>query len=97
MPTRFSHEPFAYYEIDPGETIHEHEHDEEEVWHLLDELEVSLGGKVASLHGGQAVVVPARQRQGVRALSACRVIIADYPVRRLVGGLDISTRPGAAM
>lgn len=40
------------------------------------------------MHAGQAAVVPAGERHGVRALDPCRVIVVDYPSRTSVGGLD---------
>jgi mannose-6-phosphate isomerase-like protein (cupin superfamily) len=92
------HMTFAYYEIAAGSNVHVHHHDEEEVWHLLDgELEISVSGSPHRLHPGQAVVVPAGEHHGVRALRASRAIVVDHPVRTSVGGLDTGApTPGRA-
>jgi quercetin dioxygenase-like cupin family protein len=83
------HMTFAYYAIAPGADVHSHEHDEEEVWHVLDgELEVSLAGSTRVLRAGQALVVPAGETHAIRALGPCRAIVVDHPVRTSVGGLD---------
>jgi quercetin dioxygenase-like cupin family protein len=89
---------FAYYEIAADSTVHVHRHEEEEVWHLLDgELEISLSGNTCRLNPGQAVVVPAGEHHGIRALCASRVIVVDHPVRASVGGLDtVALSPGRA-
>lgn len=82
------HMTFAYYAIEAGSDVHVHQHDEEEVWHVLEgELELSLSGDAHSVRAGQAVVVPAGVRHGVRAVVASRVIVVDYPVRTSVGGV----------
>ena len=84
-----AHMTFAYYTIDPGASVDEHVHPEEEVWHVLDgRLEISLPEQTAVVCAEQAVVVPAGQRHAVRALEPSRVIVVDHPVRASVGGLD---------
>lgn len=86
-----AHMTFAYYSIDTGASVHEHHHEEEEVWHVLEgELELTLGGSAHRVHAGQAAVVPGGQPHVVRAIRPCRVIVVDHPVRTSVGGLDTS-------
>lgn len=83
---------FAYYDIVPGSALHLHHHDEEEVWNVIEgELELTLDGTTRALAAGQAAVVPSNVEHSARALSPCRVIIVDSPVRQAVG--DVDTRP----
>jgi quercetin dioxygenase-like cupin family protein len=90
-----AHMTFAYYEIAPGADIHEHQHPEEEVWHVVEgRLEVALDGAARTVGAGQAVVVPAGHRHSIHALDPSRVLVVDHPVRTSVGGLD--TAHGAA-
>jgi quercetin dioxygenase-like cupin family protein len=87
---------FVYYAIDAGSSVHVHHHDEEEVWHVLEgELEISLSEVTQRLGPGQAAVVPAGERHGVRAVVASRVIVVDHPVRASVGGVDTGAADGA--
>jgi quercetin dioxygenase-like cupin family protein len=86
---RSAHMTFAYYAIAPGADVHRHQHDGEEVWHVIDgKLEISLDGVTRSVGAGEAVVVPGGQPHSVRALDSSRVIVVDHPVRMSVGGLD---------
>jgi quercetin dioxygenase-like cupin family protein len=83
------HMTFVYYTIAADSAVHVHQHDEEEVWHLVEgELEISLSDSTHRLQPGQAAVVPAGERHGVRAVRDSRVIVVDYPVRTSVGGVD---------
>jgi quercetin dioxygenase-like cupin family protein len=91
-----AHMTFAYYAIAPGADVHEHRHEEEEVWHVIDgKLEITLDGVARAVGAGDAAVIPASQPHSVRALGSSRVIVVDYPVRRSVGGLDTGARPTA--
>src|SRR6516225_2937445 len=82
------HMTFAYYAIAAGSAVHLHDHEEEEVWHVLEgELEISLPDGVHRLHPGQAAIVRGGERHGVRAVRASRVIVVDHPVRATVGGI----------
>jgi quercetin dioxygenase-like cupin family protein len=82
------HMTFAYYAIAEEATVHRHEHEAEEVWHVLEgELEFTLGESTRVLRPGQAVVVPSGDRHSVRALTHCRALVVDHPVRASVGGL----------
>jgi mannose-6-phosphate isomerase-like protein (cupin superfamily) len=84
-----AHMTFAYYAIAPGAQVNSHEHEEEEVWHVLErELEVVLPEGTSVVKPGQALVVPAGEPRAVRALEPCRVIAFDHPARTVVGGVD---------
>lgn len=74
---------FAHYEFDEGATIHEHRHEQEEVWNVLDgELEVTIDGVADVAGSGMVAIVPPNTPHSVRALSSGRAIIVDHPVRR---------------
>jgi quercetin dioxygenase-like cupin family protein len=84
-----AHMTFAYYTVAPGSRVHEHAHPEEEVWNVIEgELEVTLADTTDVIAAGQAFVVPAGEQHAVRALTRCRVIVVDWPVRASVGGVD---------
>lgn len=76
---------FEYYDVDEGSSIHEHFHDEEEVWHVVTgQLEITLDGEKFIITGGNAAVVPPNTKHAVVALSDAKVIIANHPVRRRI-------------
>ena len=77
------HMTFAHYDIATGAApLHEHQHPQEEVWHVVEgELSVNISGEEQVLGAGCVAVVPADTPHSVRPLSACRAIIADYPLR----------------
>jgi quercetin dioxygenase-like cupin family protein len=78
---------FAHYEFDAGSTIHEHHHEQEEVWNVIEgELEVTIDGAAQVARPGVAAIVPANTRHSVRALTDGRAIIVDYPLRADFGG-----------
>lgn len=80
----------AYYTITAGAEIHEHEHDNEEVWSVVEgELEMTLEGERRVLGPGAAAVIPPNARHSARALSDSRAIVVDHPRRSSVGGVDI--------
>lgn len=81
---------FSYYEIEAGADVHRHHHPQEEVFHVLDgELEVSIGDETRTVRPGEAAVVPSEVEHSARAVTDCRVIVADSPTRDSVGGVDI--------
>lgn len=76
---------FEYYDVDKGSSIHEHFHDEEEVWHVVEGiLEITLDGKKSLVTQGNAAIVPSNTKHSVVAMSNARVIIANHPVRRRI-------------
>lgn len=77
---------FEYYDVDAGASIHEHSHDEEEVWHVVEgSLEITLDGERATVSAGNAAVVPSNTKHSVLALTSAKVIIANHPVRDRIG------------
>jgi quercetin dioxygenase-like cupin family protein len=82
---RLFHSPsmtFAHWDFEAGSTIHEHAHDQEEVWHVLEgELEVTIDGVAQVAGPGVVAIVPAKTSHAVRALSDGKAIVVDYPLR----------------
>ena len=82
---RLFHSPsmtFAHWDFDAGSTIHEHSHEQEEVWHVLEgELEVTIDGTPHSAGPGMVAIVPAEAPHSVRAVSNGKAIVVDYPLR----------------
>jgi quercetin dioxygenase-like cupin family protein len=85
------HMTFAYYTVTAGSDVHPHRHPNDEVWHVLEgQLEMTIGNEVRLLRPGAAAVVPPDVEHSARAVTDCRAIVADSPVRQSVGGIDIS-------
>jgi quercetin dioxygenase-like cupin family protein len=79
---------FGYYAVEAGASIHEHFHPNEEVWHVIEgELEVTIAGQTQIAGPGSVAIVPPNTLHSVKALSAGRSIVVDYPRRESVGGV----------
>jgi quercetin dioxygenase-like cupin family protein len=73
---------FAHWEFAAGSTIHEHAHEQEEVWHVLEgRLEMTIDGAAQVAGPGMVAIVPAHTPHAVRALSDGKAIVADFPLR----------------
>ena len=73
---------FAHFEFDAGSSIHEHFHEQEEVWTIIEgELDMTIAGVTRRIGPGFAAVVPADTLHAVRALSNGKAIIVDHPLR----------------
>ena len=73
---------FAHYDFVRRSSIHEHFHPQEEVYEVIDgELEVTIDGVAQIARAEMVAVVPAGARHSVKALTAGRAIIVDYPLR----------------
>ncbi len=74
---------FAHYDIAAGAApLHEHQHEQEEVWHIVDgEVALTIAGEEQVLGAGCVAVVPRDTPHSVRPVGASRAIIADYPLR----------------
>jgi len=84
------HMTFGYYEIDAGAAVHEHFHENEEVWHVLDgEMEITIGRETEFVGAGRAAIVPADTPHSARAVTACQVIVVDQPVRATLAGISL--------
>lgn len=80
---------FGYYEIAADATpLQEHHHPQEEVWNVIDgKVAITIDGVEHVAEPGCAVIVPPDTPHSARPLSACQVIVVDYPIRREVGGV----------
>lgn len=83
------HMTFAHYDIDAGaQPLHEHQHEQEEVWHVVEgEVALTIAGEERTISAGAAAVVPPETPHSVRPLGNCRVVIADFPLRPNLPGL----------
>lgn len=71
-----------HYEFTAGASVHEHFHEQEEVYEVTDgELELTIEGVTQTVRAGTVGIVPANARHSVRALTDGRAIIIDYPLR----------------
>lgn len=76
------HMTFGHYEFEPGAQIHEHAHEQEEVWHVLEgELEVTIGDETQRAVAGCVAIIPKQTTHAVRAVTAGKAIVVDHPVR----------------
>jgi quercetin dioxygenase-like cupin family protein len=74
---------FAHYDFKRGSSIHEHSHPQEEVYEVIEgELELTIDGATQIARAGLVAIVPSNVLHSVKALTAGRAIIVDYPVRR---------------
>jgi len=74
---------FAHYDFKRGASIHEHFHEQEEVYEVVEgELEVTIDGVAEIARPGVVAIVPSDARHSVKALTNGRAIIVDYPLRR---------------
>jgi quercetin dioxygenase-like cupin family protein len=75
---------FAHYDFDAGSTIHEHAHPEEEAYEVIEgELEITVDEVVERARPGVVSIVPSNTLHFVRAMTNGRVIVIDYPVRKM--------------
>lgn len=69
---------FTYYDVDEGASIHQHWHDHEEVWHIIEgTLEFTIAGETLVAGNGTAALVPTNAPHSVKALTSAKVIIAN--------------------
>lgn len=83
---------FAHYDIAADAApLHEHHHEQEEVWHIVEgEVALTVDGEEQVLGTGCVAIVPPDMPHSVRPISDCRAIIADYPLRLQLPGLSHS-------
>jgi mannose-6-phosphate isomerase-like protein (cupin superfamily) len=75
---------FAQWEIaaDAAE-LHEHRHEPEEVWNVIDgELVIVLDGRELRLGAGEAAIVPPNAPHAAKPVGPCRALVVDHPARR---------------
>jgi quercetin dioxygenase-like cupin family protein len=75
---------FGYYVFDAGSSIHEHSHQNEEVWNVIEgQLEVTIGNESRVAGPGFVAIVPPNSIHSVKAISNGRAIVVDYPTRAM--------------
>ena len=75
---------FGHNDFDAGAVIHTHNHEQEEVWHVVDgELEVTIAGATMRTGPGCVAIVPPDTAHEVRALTNGKAIVVDYPLREM--------------
>jgi quercetin dioxygenase-like cupin family protein len=76
------HMTVAFWRVEAGAALPEHAHPHEQVTTVLEgEFELNLAGEKRVLKPGMAAVVPPNAKHQGKALTACRLIDAFYPVR----------------
>ncbi len=83
---------FAYWDIAAGAApLHEHEHANEEVWHVVaGEIVLVIAGVDHTVGAGCAAIVAPGTPHAARIIGPCRAIVADHPSRPEFGGVRIS-------
>ena len=72
----------AYWEIEPGASMPEHSHSQEQIVNLTEgEFELRVGDEVRMLAPGFVAIVPPDVAHSGRAVTACRIIDVFHPVR----------------
>ena len=73
---------FIWWEFDANADIHQHDHIQEEVWHVIEgELEVTIAGETLQCGPGAAAIIPPNTPHAVRVLKAGRALVVDHPLR----------------
>jgi quercetin dioxygenase-like cupin family protein len=81
-PTHSEHVTMAYWTVTAGATLPQHAHPHEQITSVLEgEFEMTIGGETKKLTAGHAAVIPGNVTHSAKALTACRIIDAFYPVR----------------
>jgi quercetin dioxygenase-like cupin family protein len=73
---------FIHWEIDAGAVLPVHSHPHEQVAHVLDgEFEITIDAETHQLRAGSVAIIPSHAMHSGKALTACRIIDAFYPIR----------------
>jgi quercetin dioxygenase-like cupin family protein len=73
---------FAWWDIDSGAEVPEHDHPHEQVVNVLEgRLSLTVDGVERDLGPGEVVTIPGGVRHAARGLTACRVLDVFSPVR----------------
>jgi quercetin dioxygenase-like cupin family protein len=76
------HMTLAYWRVEAEAALPEHAHPHEQVTTVLEgDFELNVAGERRLLKPGMAAVVPSNVKHRGKALTACRLIDAFYPVR----------------
>jgi len=81
---------FGYYSVTAGSSIHEHAHENDEVWNVIEgELAITVAGQAKRLGPGEVAVVPPNALHSVTAITNARAIVVDHPRRDSIGGVGL--------
>jgi unsaturated pyranuronate lyase len=85
------HMTFVFWDIEDGaEGLHEHHHEQEEVWNVLEgEIDVTIAGVTRTVGAGTVAIVPSGTAHSVRVNGPARVLVVDYPTRAAFGDPSI--------
>ena len=73
---------FAHWHFSEGATIHPHLHEQEEVCHIVEgELEITFAGETHVAGPGVVAIIPPHTTHEVKAGTAGKAIVADFPLR----------------
>lgn len=73
---------FGHYEFDEGAELHAHEHEQEEIWQVLEGvLEITTDGIPHRVSAGFVGIIPPNTLNAVKALTKGKAIVVDYPLR----------------
>lgn len=73
---------FAHWRFSKGAEIHRHDHQQEEVWHVIEgELDMVIDGVASRAGPGTVAIIPPNTAHSVVALTDGFAIVADYPLR----------------
>ena len=74
---------FAHWHFAEGAIIHRHDHEQEEVWHVIaGRLEITFAGETHIAGPGMAAIIPPHTAHEVKALTDGKAIVADFPLRK---------------
>lgn len=72
----------AYWNLEPGAALPEHSHPHEQVASVIEgEFELTVQGETRLLGPGSVVIIPSDAVHSGKAMTACRIIDAFYPLR----------------
>lgn len=73
---------FAYWNIDAGAALPEHDHHHEQVANVLEgEFELNVGGETRVLRPGMVALIPSNVPHSGVAITNCRILDVFYPIR----------------
>ena len=73
---------FAYWTIEAGAPLPEHNHPHEQVATMLDgEYELVVGGEARRLRPGDVAVIPSNVLHSGHAVTDCRILDVFHPIR----------------
>jgi len=72
----------AYWDVDPGAELPEHNHPHEQVANVLEgKFELTVDGETRVLEPGQVAVIPSDIPHSGKAITACRLLDVFHPTR----------------